>query len=748
MTLSAVGKNLTRTDLRDKLTGEAKYSADLKLPGMLYGLVLRSPHPHAEITGIDTERAKQLPGVFAVVTPFDVPQGRLAHDVAVLDAHVRFVGDEVVAVAAVDLDTARRALDLIRVDYRVLPFVLEPEEALKDDAIAIHPGGNLASDPIYLERGDVDQGLAEADLVLEGDYVIPTHSATPLEPRVALASWEGDSLTVWKTSRGVHVDRDALAGALSIPASRVRVVGPYMGGGYGNKDESRLGALAAVLAQRAGRPVRLEYSREEEFVAGRVRHAARIKMKVGVKNDGSITAIHADALLDTGAYLSSGPGVARRTGQGALYLYHCANARYQARLAYTNRPSAGSYRALGAPQGHFALETLMDRAAEALGMDPLEFRLKNHVRPEGQPGVRLSPPDQIVDSQPVEGGIPFSSNALGQCLELGAAAFGWDYRRKGYDSGDPDRKTGRGMSMMIYRGGPGSVSAAEVSIDKSGRTTLTTGLIDVGEGATTVLAQMAAEVLGMEARDIDVVSADTGSTPPAPITAGSAATFSTGTAVVEAATQVKEKLLELASVGLEVPAQELDLLEESVFVKSDPSRRMSVAEVTQATGDEVISVLATINPGSTDYVVNSFGAHFVEVEVDKVTGRVTVLRYVAAHDSGRIINPQMALNQAEGAISQMLGFALSEELVTDGPTGITLNASYLEHKSPTVLDYPDIEVIFADVVDPVGPLGAKALGEVPSIGQAPAIANAIYDAVGLRLTRVPFTPDLMLQALE
>ncbi len=748
MTLSAVGKNVTRTDLRDKLTGEAKYSADLKLPGMLHGLVLRSPHPHAEITGIDAESARRLPGVFAVVTPFDVPQGRLAHDVAVLDARVRFVGDEVAAVAAVDLDTARRALDLIQVDYRVLPFVLEPEDALKDDAVAIHPGGNLASDPISLERGDVERGLAEADLLLEGDYVIPTHSATPLEPRVALAAWEGDSLTVWKTSRGVHVDRDALAGALSVPASRVRVVGPYMGGGYGNKDESRLASLVAVLAQRAGRPVRLEYSRQEEFVAGRVRHAARIKMKVGVKNDGSITAIYADALLDTGAYLSSGPGVARRTGQGALYLYHCANVRYEARLAYTNRPSAGSYRALGAPQGHFALETLMDRAAEALGMDPLEFRRKNHVRPEGQPGVRTSPPDQIVDSQPVEGGIPFSSNALGQCLELGADAFGWNSTRTGYDSTDPDKKIGRGMSMMVYRGGPGSVSAAEVSIDRSGNTTLTTGLIDVGEGATTVLAQMAAEVLGMDAWDISVVSADTRGTPPAPITAGSAATFSTGTAVVDAATQVKEKLLELASTGLEAPVQELDLAEGSVFVKNDPSRRMSVAEVAQASGDETISALATINPGSADYIVNSFGAHFVEIEVDTVTGRVTVLRYVAAHDSGRIINPRMALNQAEGAISQMLGFALSEELVTDGPTGITLNASYLEHKSPTVLDYPDIQVIFADVVDPVGPLGAKALGEVPSIGPAPAIANAIYDAVGLRLTRVPFTPDMVLQALE
>jgi CO/xanthine dehydrogenase Mo-binding subunit len=749
MTISVAGQSVVRRDLKEKLTGEAEYTADLKLPGMAHGLVLRSPHPHADIRSVDVSAALQLPGVYAIITPFDAPPGRVALDLPILDTRVRFVGDEVAAVAAVDLDTARRALDLIRVEYRVLPFILDPQEALKPGAVEIHPGGNLAIPrPLSLERGDVAQGFAEADLVFEENYEVPTHSATPLEPRAALAAWEGDSLTVWKSSRGVHVDRAGLSAALGVPPQQIRVIGPFLGAGYGNKDESRLAALAAVLAQRAGRPVRVEYSREEEFVAGRVRHAARINLKVGVRRDGTITAIHGVAVLDTGAYQSSAPGVSRRAGQGMLYLYRCPNVKYEASPAYTNRPTAGSYRALGAPQGHFALETLMDRIAGELGMDRLEFRLRNQVPPEGQPGRRTSPPDQIIDSQPLEGGIPFSSNELDQCLRRGAEAFGWGEPFERSDPTDPARKRGRGMSMMIYRGGPGSTSAAEVRLDWSGRVTLISGLMDVGEGATTVLPQMAAEVLGVGYDDVTTHFADTSDTPNAPITAGSTATFSSGTAVVQAATQVRRQLLELASAGLEAPVQELAAAEGFVFVQGDPARRMSIPDVARRMEGEYLGASATIEPGSPDYIVNSFGAHFAEVEVDTFTGRVRVLRYVAAHDSGRIINPQTALNQVEGGISQMLGFALSEELLTDGPTGVTLNASYLEHKSPTILDYPDIQVIFADSVDPVGPLGAKALGEVPSVGVAAAVANAVYDAIGVRFTKLPITPDLVLAALR
>ncbi|MSQ07205.1 MAG: xanthine dehydrogenase family protein molybdopterin-binding subunit [Dehalococcoidia bacterium] len=750
-TTAATGQSVIRTDLRDKLTGQAKYTADLKLPGMLHALVLRSPHPHANILSVDTQAAARLPGVYAIVTPFDVPPGKVAPDLAILDRRVRFVGDEVAAVAAADLDIARQALSLLEVEYQALPFVLEPEDALKPGAIVIHPegnpGGNLVGGkPLSLERGSVAEGFAQAELVLEEEYFIPVHSATALEPRAALAAWEGDSLTVWKSSRGVHVDRATLAEALGIPPAKVRVVGPYLGAGFGNKDESRLGALAAVLAQRAGRPVRLEYSRQDEFVAGRTRHAARIRIKAGFKRDGSITAIHTIATLNKGAYLASGPGVARRLGQGSLYLYHCANSKYEAYLVYTNRPTGGSYRALGAPQGHFALETLMDRAAEALGIDPLEFRLKNQVRAEGQPGRRTTPPGQNIDSQPLEGGVPFSSNGLDQCLRLGAQAFGWGEPAE--QPADPAKKRGRGMSMMIYRGGPGFASAAEVRIDRSGVISLVCGLMDVGEGATTVLAQMAAQGLGLDSRDIRLIFADSATTPNAPITAGSTATFSTGTAVVQAATSLRGQLLELAADGLEAPVDNLELSGGAVYVKGDPARRMSLAEVVRRAASDVLSASASVNPGSPNHIINSFGAHFAQVEVDTGTGQVRVLRYVAAHDSGRILNPRLALNQVEGGISQMLGFALSEELVTDGPTGITLNGSYLEHKCPTILDYPDIQIIFADVVDPIGPLGAKALGEVPAVGVAPAIANAIYDAIGVRFTRLPITPQRVLEALS
>lgn len=747
--LTSVGQALPRRDLRDKLTGEARYVADLKLPGMLYGQILRSPHPHANILSIDTSAAAQLPGVQALITPFDVPLGKVAPDMSVLDTRVRFVGDEVAAVAADDPETARQSLQLIRVEYETLPFVLDPEEALRPETVSIHTGGNLAmTTPMSLKRGDVELGFAEADLVMEETYTIPTHSATPMEARGALAAWDGDLLTVWKSTRGVHPDREILANALQIPVGNIRVVGPYLGGGFGNKDESRLGALTAILARRAGRPVLIEYSREEEFVSGRTRHAAKIHLKVGVKRDGTITAIHGTALLDTGAYIASGASVTRRAGQGILYLYRCPNVKYEASLVYTNRPVAGSYRALGAPQGHLALETLMDRIAEALDMDPLEFRIRNQVPPEGQPGTRTTPPGQIVDPQPLEGGVPFSSNELDQCLRRGAEAFGWDHPKVPDDPVEPAKKRGRGMSMMIYRGGPGSTSAAEIRIDRSGEITLVCGLMEVGEGAITVLSQMTAEVLGVDYRQISTEFADTATTPKAPITAGSAATFSTGIAVVEAATQMRQHLLELAAAGLEAPVIELEIKEGTVYVKGDPSRNMSLADVAAQMTRESMSASSTIDPGSPDYIVNSFGAHFAEVEVDTDTGRVRVLRYVAAHDSGRIINPKTALNQVEGAISQMIGFALTEELVTDGPTGVTLNGSYLEHKCPTILDYPDIQVIFADSVDPVGPFGAKALGEVPSVGVAPAIANAVYDAIGVRFNRVPITPARVINALR
>ena len=416
--------------------------------------------------------------------------------------------------------------------------------------------------------------------------------------------------------------------------------------------------------------------------------------------------------------------------------------------AYTNRPAAGSYRGLGAPQGHFALESLIDRGAEQLGIDPLDLRLRHHVRIEGQPGTRVTPPGDIIDTQPVEGGIPFSSNGLEECLRRGAGAIAWRANRRLPNSSPGSKKRGLGMSMLIYRGGPGGQSSAQVRLNRDGRIELVTGLMDVGEGATTALAQMTAESLGGAFEDVVPVFADTATTPRAPNTAGSTATFSTGTAIVQAASQIRARLLEAASLAMDVPIGVLDIRHGLVYLEADPLRNMTLAEILQSAGEDSMYAEATVTPGSPEYIINTFGAHFAEVEVDTDTGRIRVLRYVAAHDSGQIINPNLAINQVEGGVSQMLGFTLSEDLLSDGPTGVTLNPSFLEHKSPTIMDYPDIRVIFADVVDPVAPLGAKALGEPPCVGVAPAIANAIYNAIGIRFNRLPITPDRVLNALR
>ena len=746
--MAVVGKEVPRKGLEEKLTGEALYTADIKLPRMLHGKILRSPHPNADIVGVDAAAAAGRSGVHATVTPFDVPPGRIGPDMTILDKRVRFVGDEVAAVAAETEVEAQEALDSIVVDYRPLPFVLDPEEALGPNAPLVHAQGNLAMGrAVVLERGNVEEGLAQAYLVMEGTYRTPGHSPAPLEPRAVLAHRKDDQLTVWKSTRGVHSDRANLAATLGIDPASVRVVGPHLGAGYGSKDESRTAALAAVLSQRSGRPVRIELSRPEEFVAGRTRHAAVIRLKVGVKRDGTITVIDNHTIMDTGAYQASGPGVLRRAAQAGLYLYTCPNVRYEGHLVYTNRPVAGSYRGLGAPQGHFALESLMDRISEELKIDPLEFRLKNHVRQQGQPGRRVTPPGEIVDSQPVEGGIPFSSIGLAECLRRGADAIGWHTGRRLPRSSPGVKKVGMGMGMLVYRGGPGGESSAEIRVVRDGTIELVAGLIDVGEGASTVLSQMAAEALGASYDDVRPVFADTATTPVAPTTAGSTATFSTGTAVVNAASQLRGRLLQIASSTMELPLESLDARHGLIFLRDDPLRNMTLAEVVETTGQDVLTASSTVTPGSPEYIINSFGAHFAEVEVDTETGQVRILRYVAAHDSGRIINPRLAVNQVEGGVAQMLGFALLEDLVSDGPTGVTLNPSFLEHKCPTIMDVPDIQVIFADVIDPVAPMGAKSLGEPPSVAVAPAVSNAIYNAIGVRFHELPITPDRVLNAL-
>ncbi|HSF32441.1 MAG TPA: molybdopterin cofactor-binding domain-containing protein [Candidatus Tectomicrobia bacterium] len=726
--LAVVGVAVPRLGLADKVRGQARYTADLKRPGMLYGRVLRSPHAHARIVHLDTSEAERVPGVHAVLTYRDVPQRRIDADLLPLEPVLRFVGDEIALVAAETEAIAEDALRLIRVEYEVLPAVFDAEEALRPGAPLVHPQGNLVGGKtLMLERGSVAQGFAEAVQVFEDTFRTQMHAPVGMETRAALAEWQGDHLTVWKTSRAVHAsDRQTLATVLGLPLEQVRVICPNMGGGFGNKDEGRLAVLVALLARRAGRPVRIEYSRAEEFVAGRNRQEAHMRLRIGIQADGTPTAIDLHATMNAGAFVASGMNVTRRVGQGALYLYTCPNTRFEGMTVYTNRPAGGSFRGLGAPLGHFALEVLIDQVAAALGIDPLDYRLQHHVTGAGQPGHRRTPLDQILPDEPVEGGVPFSNNGLRECLLAGAERIGWRQRRQPNGTATGVLRRGLGMAMGIYKGGIGREGEAEVRITPDGQVMVAVGGVDVGQGSTTILAQIAAEALGVPVERIDMVMADTGRTPPAHVTAGSSTTITTGAAVKLAAEDAKRQLLALVD-GLPQPFDP---------GSGGPGGR----------GDIVGT--ARVTSGSREYLTNAFAAHFAEVEVDMQRGRVRVLRYVAAHDSGRVVHPRLAANQVSGGVLQFLGIALREELYLDRHSGVTLNANFLEHKSTSIVDFPPIEVLFPAGPDPVGPYGAKALGEPPVVPVLATVANAVANATGVWLREVPFTPQRVLQAIH
>lgn len=726
--LAVVGVAVPRLGLAEKVRGQARYTADLKRPGMLYGRVLRSPHAHARIVHLDTSEAERVPGVHAVLTHRDVPQVRLDADLLPLEPVLRFVGDEVALVAAESEAIAEDALHLIRVEYEVLPAVFDAEEALQPGAPQVHPQGNLVGGKtLMLERGSVAQGFAEAAQVFEETFHTQMHAPVGMETRAALAEWQGDQLTVWKTSRAVHAsDRQTLAKVLGLPLEQVRVICPNMGGGFGNKDEGRLAVLVALLARRAGRPVRLEYSRGEEFVAGRNRQEAYMRLKIGIQPDGTPTAMALHATMNAGAFVASGMNVTRRVGQGALYLYTCPHARFEGVTAYTNRPAGGSFRGLGAPLGHFALEVLIDQIAAALGVDPLDYRLQHHVTAAGQPGHRRTPPDQILPDEPVEGGVPFSSNGMRECLLAGAERLGWRQRRQPNSTATGVLRRGLGMAMGIYKGGIGREGEAEVRITPAGRVVVAVGGVDVGQGSATVMAQIAAEALGVPIDRIDVVMADTGRTPPAHVTAGSSTTITTGAAVKLAAEDARRQLL-----------ARLDAVPQP----------FAPGTVAAGRRDDIVGT-ARLTSGSREYLTNAFAAHFAEVDVNMESGRIRVLRYVAAHDSGRIVHPRLAENQVSGGVLQFLGIALREELYLDKHRGVTLNANFLEHKCSSIVDFPPIEVLFPVGPDPVGPYGAKALGEPPVVPVLAAVANAVANATGVWLRDVPFTPQRVLQAIH
>jgi len=758
--LKIVGHSVNRVDAHAKVTGAAEFSGDrVGDKQLLWGKTLRSPYAHAEILSIDTAKAESLPGVHAVITyrdapeiPFEAGDDSAAAGpvvpVYLLNRILRHAGDEVAAVAAESEAIAEEALRLIHVDYRPRPFVLNEVDALEDGAPSVRGGSNLAgAEPIEFSRGDIARGMKQAELVIEQTYRTQSTSPLALEPRYSVASWDGDRLTVWKASRNVHGDREKLARIFQLPHDHVRVVAAYLGGGFGSKDETRLGHLTALLARKARRPVRMGYTREEELGFGKWRHAATTTIRMGLKRDGAITAIDTSSTLNTGPY-APGYGVASRLGHGLTYLYRCANARFVGKVAYTNSPVAGSYRGLGAPQAHFALESFADEVAERLAIDPLEYRLRRCVRREGQPGTRVTPDEGLIPSQPIEGGVPFSSNLLTRCLEEGARKIAWQPRpdgpRKRLVAG---KYRGMGLAACIYKTGQ-SQSSAIVKLKVDGSAELLMSITEIGQGAWTVLRQIAAETLGIGFDRVHATFADTAVTPFAHSTSGSTTTFTSGLAAEQAAGDAKRRLLEAAAKFLEADPDNLTWRDDCVAVTDAPEIRIPIAHVIRRQPEQVIVGEAKLRAGSKTHIINSFAAHFAEVEVDPECGAVRVLRYVAAHDSGRIVHPEAARGQIIGGVVQGIGYALMEEIPMDPDTGMPLTLNLDSFKIPNLIDIPSIAALLIEEPDPIGPYGAKALGEPPLVPVAAAIANAINDATGVRIRELPITAEKLLRGLR
>ena len=743
-----VGKRLPRVDGIEKATGAAKYTGDIRLPGMLHAKIKRSPHAHARIVSIDTSRAARLPGVKAILTSDDVPHvlhagqpepraGSLVRDQYILADKVRFFGDGVAAVAAVSEDVAEEALDLIAVEYEVLPAVFDPEEAMQPGAPSIHgTERNLVIPPVIIESGDVAAGFAEADFIFEDRYVTSRHVPAFMEPYVCICRPEsGGKLTVWSSTQAPFMVRGTLSEVLGIPMSQIRVITEHMGGGFGAKqDLYQAEYLCALLAIQTGRPVKLEYTREETFVAGRSRHPVIVELKQGVKRDGTLTARQARYIANSGGYGSHGPGITW-VGSAALgSLHKCPNVRIEGLCVYTNAPIAGAFRGYGAPQAYFALEAQMDVIAEALGMDPIELRLKNAFVP-GDLGMA---------------GTPFLSCELEACLEKGAELIGWE-KRKATGSQPGTVKRGLGVATELHSATAypetRETANAVVVINEDGTVQLRIGAADLGTGAKTVCAQVAAEELGVRFEDIRVMAGDTDVVPYDLGAYASRTTFLSGGATQRAAAAAREQLFVLAAAKLGVSASDLESCGGKICVKNAPDKTISFREVVQPGPGQpspVIMGQAGFAPRN-DY---SFAAQFAEVEVDTETGQTRVLRMVAVHDIGRAINPDGAEGQVEGGLHQGIGYGLIEDMAIDPRTGRTLNPNFVDYKLLTAQDMPEMQVAFIESADPLGPFGAKGVAEDAVCPTAPALVNAIYNAVGVRIKELPATAERVLAALQ
>jgi CO/xanthine dehydrogenase Mo-binding subunit len=711
--MDTVGRDTRRIDAYERVTGRATYTRDLTFPGMLYARVLRSPHPHARIRSIDTSRAEALPGVRAVVThethqvvygSGSIAGGRQYSDAAkditvhkryMFDNPVRYVGQPVAAVAAINRYIAEEALELIDIDWEELPFVLDVEEALEPGAPRIWPEGNLGLNirneavPSGGVSGDPVAGFREASRVFTDRYTTAFVQDAQLEPRSAIAYWEGDDKLVLHTpTQGISNCRHDNAKDLGLEDHQVQIVCKYMGGGFGDKNGSYyFDLIAATLSKEADAPVLLELTRKDDWLGTHGRWDTVQDLEVGVTDDGTVTAIRLNAHSGMGPYLRRGGGLS------GIDAYACQNVDRTIYPVHTNRMVSGNFRGPGEPQGYFPIQSMMDGIAYELGMDPVDFALKNMLRPTED--------------------IRFTNYTLEECIERGSELFDWSNRWRPDPGSDPGPvKRGAGMSFMMFRAGLGP-SSAILRVDSEGQYTLFVGVTDIGPGAKTTMAMLAAEELGVPLERIELVWGDTDRCPYSVGESGSRTTMQTGFAVVEAARDLKAQ----------------------VAARGAPS------------GDDVLIASATPTPSTQGQRRMCFAAHFVEVEVDVQLGHTRISKYVAVHESGRILNPLPARDQIRGAAIQGIGQALHEDLLYDVRNGQPLTAGYYGARHVTHLDVPEIEVEFIQTDDGYGPYGAKTVGEAGIILGPSAVANAIYNAIGVRMKELPITRQRILEAL-
>jgi 4-hydroxybenzoyl-CoA reductase alpha subunit len=752
-----IGTPRWKVDAAPKVTGETKFADDIWLPRMLCARMLRSTQPHARIVGIDTSKAAKIRGVTAVLTGDALPKtfgilpvSQDEHALAV--GKVRFIGDPVAAVAAVSEEIASEAANAIEVEYQALEPVTSAEDAVATAEPRIHdygPVGNFHK-LINLEFGDVEQGFTESDLVREDLFFYEGNTHLAMEQHAALATWSADEkLTVWSSTQTPHYVHRALTRVLELPAAHIRVIACPNGGGFGGKsDPFGHEIVVAKLAMMTGRPVKITLTREEVFYCHRGRHPTLMWVKTGVTKDGAVKGMHFRTLLDGGAYGSYGVASTFYTGALQTVTYGVERYKFQGARVFTNKAPCGPKRGHGTPQPRYALEVHLDKIAEDLGMDPAELRLKHLVRPESLTANYLT----------------VGSMGLGDCIRKAVEGSRWTERFRRLPYGQ-----GIGLACSSYISGAGVAiywnnmphSGVQLKCDRSGGVTLFCGSTDIGQGSDSVLAYVAAEVLGIEPVDIHVVTADTHLTPVDLGSYSSRVTLMTGNAALQAAERARDVIATHVTKKLEVPTMRLVFADRRVFDAQDPENGMTFAEAVQLAeaAQGTVGTVGSYTPpdsagqyrgaGVGPSPAYSYSAAVAEVDVDPATGIVRIPKIWIAHDVGRCINPLNVLGQVEGSVYMGLGEAVMEEMAYRGNRNMVHKIpSLLEYKSPTTLEMCDVVTYIVEDPDPKGPFGAKEVGQGPLLPVPPAIANAVYDAVGVRIDEIPITPEKVLRAIK